>query len=331
MKNFKIAQPQTIEQVTSFLAQEKERICIMAGGTDLLGEIKEETIEPDIIIDLTSIPNLSYIKKEKGGVHIGALTTVAEMAEDPMIKQEYRGLHEAAKVIATPQLRNLGTVGGNLCQRPRCWYYRDPEVVCRKKGGSKCFAFRGRNKYHAIFGGGMCYIVHPSDLAPALIAFDAEVSISFPNGEKTLPLADFIAPPSANVRKENILNSDELVKEIKLPLAKKNERSTYSKFMERGAWDFAVVSTAVKGNISGSAFKDIKIVLGGVAPIPWRLKKAEDLIKGKSVNETLVRKAAQEALKDAEPLAENSYKKDLVEVVLYRAVLSLLEKPKKTL
>lgn len=331
MKDFKIAQPQTVEQVTSFLAREKEKISLMAGGTDLLGEIKEEIVEPEVIIDLTSLPNLSYIKKEKDGVHIGALTTVAELAEDPMIKQDYKGLHEAANVIATPQIRNVGTVGGNLCQRPRCWYYRDPEVVCRKKGGSKCFAFRGRNKYHAILGGGMCYIVHPSDLAPILVALDAVASISSPNGEKSLPLADFFALPSANVRKENILNSDELVKEIKLPLVQKDARTTYSKFMERGAWDFAVVSAAVKGNISGNAFKDIKIVLGGVAPIPWRLKKGEDLIKGKSVNETLVRKAAQEALQDAEPLAENSYKKELVEVILYRAVLSLLEKSKKML
>jgi len=326
MKNFKLAEPKTIEQVTSFLAKEKGNIFLMAGGTDLLGEIKEELIDPEIVIDLRSIRNLSYIKKEKDGVHIGAMTTLAELASDPLVKQDYRALHEAANSVASPQLRNMGTVGGNLCQRPRCWYYRDPQVLCRKKGGSKCFAFQGRNKYHAIFGGGICYIAHPSDLAPVLITLEAEILIASAQGEKKLPLSDFYILPSTNVRKENILAPDEVLREIRIPLAKKSERSTYLKFKERGAWDFAVVSAAIKGILSGDSFSDIKIVLGGVATVPWRLKKAEDSLKGKKVTETLLRQVAQEALQEAKPLKENEYKKELVEVVIYRAVMSLLRK-----
>lgn len=324
MKNFKIAEPRTISQVTSLAIDKKDMYYLMAGGTDLLTEIKDEIIEPEVVVDLKSIPDLSFIKKEKNGVRIGALTSLTRLAEDPLIKNEYPALHEAANSVATPQLRNMGTAGGNLCQRPRCWYYRDPQIKCRKKGGTKCFAFRGRNKYHAILGGGLCYIVHPSDLAPALISLDAEISISSPKGDKTIPLANFYILPKVNVRKENILAPNEVLREIKIPLIKKEEKSTYSKFIERGAWDFAVVSAAVKGTVSGGVFNDIKIVLGGVAPVPWRLEKAENIIRGKKVTEDLVRDATREALKEATPLEENGYKKELIETVFYRAALSLV-------
>jgi len=324
MKNFSLAEPRTIEQVTAFLSEKREKSFLLAGGTDLMGEIKDEIIEPEIVVDLKSIPSLSYIRKEKDGIHIGAMTSLAELAENPLIKDDYPGLHEASKSVGTPQLRNMGTVGGNLCQRPRCWYYRDPQVKCRKKGGSKCFAFRGRNKYHAIFGGGLCYIVHPSDLAPALISLDAKISIVSPKGEKTIPLADFYVLPKANVRQENILNSDEVVREIKIPHPKSGEKSTYYKLKERGAWDFALLSAAVEGVVSGGVFKDIKIVLGGAAPIPWRLEKAENIIRGKAATDELLRQATREELKEARALKENGYKKDLLEVVLSRAALSLV-------
>jgi len=324
MKSFSLAEPRTIEQVTAFLSERREKSFLLAGGTDLLGEIKDEIIEPEVVVDLKSIPNLSYIRKEKDGVHIGAMTSLAELAENPLIKNDYPGLHEAAKSVATPQLRNMGTVGGNLCQRPRCWYYRDPQVKCRKKGGSKCFAFQGRNKYHAIFGGELCYIVHPSDLAPAFISLDAKITIIAPKGEKTIPLAYFYVLPRVNVRQETILNSDEVVREIRIPYSKSGEKSTYYKLKERGAWDFALLSAAVKGAVSGGVFRDIRIVLGGVAPVPWRLEKAENMIRGKAVTEELLRQAAQEALKEARALKDNGYKKDLLEVVLSRAALSLV-------
>ncbi len=324
MKNFKLAEPQTIEQALALISKAGEKMFLMSGGTDLLTEIKEGVLEPDIVIDLKTIQGLSFIKKEKDGVHIGALTTVADLASDPLIRQEYAGLHEAALSVATPQIRNVGTVGGNLCQRPRCWYYRDSQVACRKKGGSQCFASRGRNKYHAIFGGGMCYIVYPSDLAPALISFDAQVTISSPRGEKTMPLANFYVLPSKNVRRENVLGLDEILREVKIPLAKKEDKSTYVKLKERGTWDFALVSAAVKGTVSGKGFSDLKIVLGGVAPIPWRLEKVEDALRKKKVSEALIKDASRAALEEAKPLEENDYKKQLVEAVISRSVMSLV-------
>lgn len=324
MRNFKMAAPQTLDQVTSLLSEKREKYYLMAGGTDILGEIKDEIIEPVVVVDLRSIPNLSYIKKEKDGLRIGALTTLAELADNLLTKQEYPGLHQAANMIATPQLRNMGTVGGNLCQRPRCWYYRDPQVKCRKKGGSRCFAFKGRNKYHAIFGGGLCYIVHPSDLAPMLIALDAEISVSSPKGGKTIPLANFFILPKTNVRKENILGADEVLKEVKIPIPKRDVKSTYYKLKERGAWDFALVSAAVRATVSGDIFRNVKIVLGGVAPAPWRLERAENMINGKKITENLLRQATREALKEAKPLEENGYKTELVETIVYRAALNLV-------
>ncbi len=324
MKNFKIAQPLSIEDVNSLLSAKKERYYLMAGGTDLIGEIKDNIAEPDVVVDLSSLANLSFIKKEKNGVRIGALTTVAELAKNQMIEEEYPGLHQAANSLASPQLRNVGTVGGNLCQRPRCWYYRDSEVMCRKKGGSRCYAYRGRNRYHAILGGGLCYIVHPSDLAPMLIALEAEISIHSDRGEKTVPLEDFFILPKINVHKENILEPGEIITEVRIPASQTGEKSTYLKLKERETWDFAVVSAAVKGTPSKGAFQKIKIVLGGVAPVPWRMKKAEDMIKGKKATEDLLREAARVELKEANPLEENGYKKDLVETALYRAALSLI-------
>ncbi len=324
MRNFKIAQPQSLDQVTSLLSQKKENIFLLAGGTDLIGEIKEEVLEPEIIVDLKSIENLSYIEKSQDGVRIGALTTITELAENPVIKEEFPGLQEAAESISTPQLRNMGTVGGNLCQRPRCWYYRDVQVQCRKKGGSRCFAIRGRNKYHAILGGGLCYIVHPSDLAPMLIALNAELTVRSGKKDKKIPLADFFALPETNVRRENILGPGEIITEIKIPTSNRGDMSTYQKMKERGTWDFALVSAAVKGSLNGKTFSDIRIVLGGVAPVPWRAQAAEKMIKGKTVTEDLIRQAAKETLKEAKPLEENEYKKELVETILARAVLSLV-------
>ena len=323
MKNFEWTEPQTVEQALAWLAKANGKAVLMAGGTDLCTEIKETVVEPDLVIDLKSIPGLASIQKDEAGIRIGALTPVAALAADAMIKRDYSGLSEAAGSLATPQLRNVGTVGGNLCQRPRCWYYRDAQMVCRKKGGSQCFAAKGRNKYHAIFGGGICHIVYPSDLAPMLIALDAQVAVSSPRGERSLPLGEFYALPSKNVRRENVLATDELVREVKLPLAKKGTRSAYVKLKERETWDFALVSAAVRGTVSGGGLGEAAIVLGGVAPIPWRLGKTEAALKGKKLSETVIKEALRADLQEARPLEENGYKLQLVEAAVTRALMSL--------
>jgi xanthine dehydrogenase YagS FAD-binding subunit len=325
MKEFKIAQPQSLDQVSSLLSQEKTKYFLMAGGTDLLDEIKNEIITPEVVIDLTSVPNLAAINTDKTHVSIGAMTNIADLADHPIIKERFPGLVKAALSLASPQLRNVGTVGGNLCQRPRCWYYRDPDTICRKKGGSRCYAMQGRNRYHAIFGGGMCCIVHPSDLAPALISLDADIKINGPEGKTDiLKLEDFFALPQKNVRKEHVLEQNQIVSEIRIPLPKNGAKSSYYKFKERGTWDFAVVSAAVYGVVSNRVFSDLKIICGGVAPIPWRLKKAEGFIRGKEVTEAVIRQGAKEALADAKPLEENAYKMDLLEPVLFAAISSLV-------
>jgi xanthine dehydrogenase YagS FAD-binding subunit len=323
MKNFQWTEPQTVEQALAWLAKTNGKAVLMAGGTDLFTEIKEGVVAPDLVIDLKSIPGMAAIQGDKDGVRVGALTTVASLAADALIKRDFPGLSQAAESLATPQLRNVGTVGGNLCQRPRCWYYRDEQMVCRKKGGSQCFASKGRNKYHAIFGGGICHIVFPSDLAPMLIALDARVTISSPRGDKELPLAEFYALPAKNVRRENVLAPDELVREVKIPVAEKGTRSAYIKLKERETWDFALVSAAVRGTVSGGGLGDSAIVLGGVAPTPWRLKKTEAALKGKKLNEALIKEALRADLQEAQPLEENGYKVPLAEAAVLRALLSL--------
>jgi len=196
-------------------------------------------------------------------------------------------------------------------------------MVCRKKGGSQCFAAKGRNKYHAVFGGGICHIVHPSDLAPMLIALDAEVTIGSPGGEKTLPLSEFYALPSKNVRRENVLAADEMVKEVRLPLPQKGIRSAYVKLKERETWDFALVSAAVRGTVLGGGLREASIVLGGVAPIPWRLPKSEEAVKSKKLSPALIQEALRADLQDARPLEENGYKLPLIEAAVTRALLKL--------
>jgi xanthine dehydrogenase YagS FAD-binding subunit len=324
MKNFRWTEPETLNQAVALLAKGEGKAYPIAGGTDIFTEIKEGIVEPELIIDLKTIPGLSGIQNDKNGVRIGALTTIADLAADTAVRQDYPGLSAAASSLATPQIRNVGTVGGNLCQRPRCWYYRDAQMVCRKKGGSQCFAAKGRNKYHAVFGGGICHIVYPSDLAPMLIALDAQITLISPRGERNLALADFYALPSKNVRRENVLAADELVCEIKIPPAKKNEKSTYVKLKERETWDFALASAAVRGTVSGGVLSDLRIVLGGVAPIPWKLAKTETALQGKKPTESLIKEALQADLREARPLQENGYKTALVGAAVSRALLNLV-------
>ncbi len=260
MNKFKIAQPQSLAQATEFLAQAENKRVLMSGGTDLLDELKSGNISPDIVVELDGVSGLAYIREDDEGMHIGAMTKVADLAENTAVQDKYPGLVEAALSLATPQLRNVGTVGGNLCQRPRCWYYRDPEVNCRKKGGRQCFALQGRNKYHAVLGGGMCFIVHPSDLAPMLVSLDAEAVIATTGKDKRIPLQDFFILPSTNIRKENVLEPGELLKEMIIPPKEAGFKCTYFKLKERSTWDFAVVSAAISGIVNNGVFKSIKVV-----------------------------------------------------------------------
>src|SRR5437667_11596037 len=282
-----------------------------AGGQDLLTTMKDYITRPVRVVNLKGIRGLDKIVADgNSGLRIGALVTLAQLEEHAIVRRNFPGLSEAAHSVGTPQIRNLGTVGGNLCQRPRCWYFRLEEVVCLKKGGTECYAATGENKYHAIFGGGPSYIVHPSDLAPMLLALGARVSVAGANGKRTIALDKFFTlPADGNLRRENVLKNDQIIESIQVPASKFAANSTYLKCKERDSMDFAM--SAVAAAVAMGANKtvaDARIVLGGVAPIPWRVAKAEAALVGKMMSTDLLADVARIALQGAEPLAKNGYK-----------------------
>jgi len=239
-----------------------------------------------------------------------------------VVRSSFPGLSEAAHSVATPQIRNLGTVGGNLCQRPRCWYFRLEEVICLKKGGSECYAAKGENKYNAIIAGGPSYIVHPSDLAPMLLALGASVSVVGSQGKRVISLEKFFTLPSqGSIRRENVLANDEIITHILVPASTVAARSTYLKFKERESLDFALSSVAAAVQMQpDKTAKEVRIVLGGVAPIPWRVPAAEKFVVGKALSAEVLNEAARLALADAKPLEKNAYKVPLAQTLVRRAL-----------
>jgi len=295
----------------------------IAGGQDLLTTMKDYITRPIRVVNLKGIRGLDKIESDgKGGLRIGALVTLNQLEDEPTVRQNFPGLAEAAHSVGTAQIRNLGTVGGNLCQRPRCWYFRLEEAVCLKKGGSECYAATGENKYHAIFGGGPSYIVHPSDLAPMLLALGASVDVTGGNGIRTIPLDKFFTlPADANVRRENVLQNDEIITEVIVPASKFAANSTYLKFKERDSMDFAMSAVAAAVTLGpNKTVTDARIVLGGVAPIPWRVPKAESALTGHPMSQELLADVAKVALQGAEPLAKNAYKIPLTQTLVRRAL-----------
>jgi xanthine dehydrogenase YagS FAD-binding subunit len=322
MRAFEYVKPATVADAVRELGRSWADAKILAGGIDLLGELKEGIIAPQRIVNIKGISGLRYIRfSEKEGLRLGALVTLEEIETHQVIRQRYTALAEAAHSVGTPQIRNVGTIGGNLCQRPRCWYYRDEHTKCLKKGGPICFAYNGENKYHAILGGGPCYIVHPSDCAPALIAFRASVTVVSPRGQRTVPLEEFFVLPSRRLDHETILEPDEIVTEIRVPTPAPNTRSTYLKFKERDSHDFAIVGAAVVMRLRGKVCEDVRIVLSGVAPIPWRSPEAEAVLKGKAITPELAEQAGKAAVAKAQPLSQNAYKVPLTQAIVKQAIL----------
>ncbi len=295
----------------------------IAGGQDLLTTMKDYSTRPSRVVNLKSIRGLNLIQGDaRRGLTIGALVTLNQLEEYPLVRAMFPGLAEAAHSIATPQIRNLGTVGGNLCQRPRCWYFRLEEVVCLKKGGSECYAAKGENKYNAILGGGPSYIVHPSDLAPMLVALGAAVSVAGAEGKRMIPLDKFFTLPSeGSIRRENVLKNDDIITQIHVPASPFAAHSTYLKFKERESLDFALASVAVALDLgAGKTVNQARIVLGGVAPIPWRAPEAEKFLTGKSLSEEVLAQTAKLALAGANPLEKNAYKVPLTQTLVRRAL-----------
>jgi len=326
MKAFEWTNPATINEAVKMLRTATpgdidEAPRPIAGGQDLLTTMKDYTSRPTRVVNLKNIRGLDRITVNARGLTIGALVTLTELEEHAGVRKSFPGLAEAAHSIATPQIRNLGTVGGNLCQRPRCWYFRLEEVICLKKGGSECYAASGENKYNAIIGGGPSHIVHPSDLAPMLLALGASVTVVGAAGKRVIPLDKFFTLPSeGNIRRENVLKNEEIITEISVPMSPVAARSTYLKFKERESLDFALASAAVALQLAGNTVRDARIVLGGVAPIPWRVPAAEKFVIGKSLTLDVLAEAAKIALADARPLEKNAYKVPLAQTLVRRAL-----------
>jgi xanthine dehydrogenase YagS FAD-binding subunit len=296
---------------------------ILAGGTDLLGCLRDGVFQANRLVSLNNIKELKGIRPQpRGGWRIGALTTLTEIAEHPQIRASYPVLAEAAASVATPQLRNQGTLGGNLCQRPRCWYFRG-QFQCRRKGGDTCFAEAGESQYHGIFGASQCYIVHPSDTAPALVALDAKVNILGRRGTRLVPISSFFVLPKDSLVKENVLEPGEIVTEILLDAPPAGARSTYRKVRERASFDFALAGAAIVLVIAEGKVKTARVVLSGVAPVPWRSTEAEKAIIGKPLDATAVAFAAEAAVKGAMPMADNGYKVPLVRGILEEILTAL--------
>jgi xanthine dehydrogenase YagS FAD-binding subunit len=313
--NFNYVRVTSVKDAVKQLAEKKSRV--LAGGTDLMGCLREHIFDVNKVVSIGRVADLRGIKETAdGGLRIGALTTITEIAENPTVAQRYPALGQAAIAVASPQLRNQGTLGGNLCQKPRCWYYRG-EFPCLRRGGPLCYAMDGENQYHAIFGTDrICAYVHPSDTAPALVAYQANARVVGPKGIRLVPLEKFHVLPKVDVLNETVLAPGEMVTEVILPKPPAGAKGTYRKVRARQSWDFALAGAAIVVSLKDDKVRSARVVFSGVAPVPWRSKEVEDAITGKALNEETIAKAAKEAVRHADPLEHNEYKIPLVKAVV---------------
>lgn len=323
MRPFEYSSAASVDAALDILSQTNNgAIRPLAGGTDLLTLMKADIVTPDQLVDIKRATGMTDGIAETGdGLRIGALTSLTELETNPLVRERYPALAEAAAIAATPQLRNMATIGGNLLQRPRCWYYRNPLFHCWLKGGDTCHARDGQNRLHALFGDSPCVAAHPSDPAIALLALDASVTVRGASGERQVALADFFALPTDDRRVETTLQPGELIMDIRLPAT--TMRSTYLKAMDRKVWAFALVSVAAAIQVEDGKISAACIVLGGVAPIPWRIPAAEQALVGSVPDAATFDRAAEAALTDAQPLEHNGYKVPLAQSLIRQALTAL--------
>ncbi len=318
------------EEAVFWLDKYGERARVMAGGTDLLSLMKDR-IEgpgfriPQILVNVKPVPEMNQLTwDEKSGLRIGAALALSHLSASDLVIDKYGILAQAARSVGTTQIRNRGTVGGNICQRPRCAYFRHPHFLCFKKGGEKCLAAAGEHRfYHSIFGNGKCVMAHPSDLAPALVALKAEAVVISLREERRVPLRDFFC--GANQPIETILKPDELLTEIVVPNQGIGIRQIFLKQRIRRSVDFALSSVSVVARTSGKICEHASIVLGGVSPFPYAASEAEKTLRGKSLNEQIIAEAAEAAVSGARPLPMNHFKVDLTKALVKDALLSIVE------
>jgi len=320
MKAFEYLSPTALKDVPALVT---ENAVVMAGGSDLLSPMKEGIIEPSRVVNLKNVVELKGIKPVRGGLRLGATVTLTELLENSQIRQQYPALATAALEAGPAQVRNVGTVGGELCQRPHCYYYRIQRApACTRRGGAQCPAATadGLSKWHAIFANDRTPDVSASDLAPALIAYGATVSILGADGkERTMPLEQFFVN---DPHRETVLGAKEIVTAVTIPNGAQGTKGHFIKFKERDSYDFALVSVAVVVRKQGETVSDARVVLGGVAPTPWRSKEAEAALVGKALTAQTATAAGEAAVKAARPLKDNAYKVQLTRVLIRRALLA---------
>jgi len=324
-----------VAEALSWLHKSGEKAAVFAGGTDLLALMKDRVQGPglkvpEILVNIKTIPEMNEVIQDKAmGLIIGAAVTLNRLESSGVIKDKFNILSQAARQIGTTQIRNMGTVGGNLCQRPRCLYFRKSSFLCLKKGGSKCYALGGEHRDHyAILKTGKCIMAHPSDLAPALVALKATAVISSPKGEKEVALEDFFLGP--NHLKETILQPDEFLTAVRVPESKGGSHQFFLKHRIRNTSDFALASVAAVAHLSGETVEGLRMALGGIAPSPYLALKAGEILKGRKLEEGLIAQAAELAAEGAHPLPMNHYKIDLTKALVKRALTQVREHAART-
>jgi xanthine dehydrogenase YagS FAD-binding subunit len=320
MESFEYTSPTTVADAVAMLGSKWGDADVLAGGTDLISLMKDHLHTPKRVVNIKGIKELDGISKAGAGLRIGALVTMDELSKNAIVKADYKALADAAAGIPSPQIRHMGTVGGDLCQRPRCWYYRNGFGVLATQNG-KPLVPGGENKYHAIFGGGPAYFVSPSSLAPALVAMGAKVKLVSPKGPREVDLAKFFVAPSDDSTREIVLMPNEVLTEIVIPSAAGSHSATYE-VRQKEALDWPLAAAAVSLKMNGANVASAKIVLGHVAPMPWDVSDAAKELAGKPVTAATAEAAGKAAVAGAKPLSQNAYKVSLARVAVKRALLA---------
>jgi len=329
MKSFELYEPKNVQEAVGTLVKFGNKAKPLAGGSDLVAGVMKDWVQgdgmplPDALVDLSTIPQLRGIRVDQRGATIGAMTTLTEIVESKELTERFPLLTQASHSVASQLIRNYGTLGGNINQRPRCWFLRGKDFNCYKKGGDFCFSVSGDNRYHAIIGGELCYIVHPSDTATALLALNAQAKVAGPGGERMVPFDNYFIGPREDILRENILKPEEIVTEVFIPTPAAGTKQAWMKLKNRQVYDFAIVSVAAAFVVQNDTWQDGRVVLGGVAPVPYRATVVENQLKGKNIRSS-IRQAAAAIRTVARPMSMNAYKVDITQNMLERTILSAL-------
>jgi xanthine dehydrogenase YagS FAD-binding subunit len=322
MPVFELFQPTTIADTTALLEKYKKDAWVLAGGLDTFDWLKDRNKRPKVVVDLSGVEELKGVKTTAdGGIEIGAATTLTEVATNPIVKEKYPLLMHAAELVASPQIRNQGTVGGNISQDTRCWYYR-AGWTCYRAGGNICYADTPTaiNREHALFDANRCVAVNPSDTAPALIALDAKMVIRSTKGERVVDAENYFIGPAVDITRMTVLQPGELLTAIRVPGTWAGAQFYFEKVRERQVWDFPMVNVAAALKVSNGTIQGSRIVVNAVAAHPMRLKSVEDAVAGKPRNEETAKMAGELAVQGAQPLAHNGYKIPLMRNLVKRAI-----------